>query len=259
MFRSHERLDVPGAWLVAVLAPLTAAALMVTVRTHTEPSNLALIMVLVVAASVVPGYRLPALAAGLSAGVWFDFFLTRPYGQFSIQHSSDIQTTVLLAIVSVAVGEIAVRRRQARASGALARDEVVGLYMVAQMLSAGARPQAVLDEVAVQLKELLMLVSCRFDAADPAPDEALITRAGELDYERSGWLAGRDGLPPLDVSLPVDSAGHPAGRFVLRGSETFVPMGSDRLLAAVALSDLAGAALAPGQGAKDRSDPQAIR
>jgi hypothetical protein len=73
---------------------------------------------------------------------------------------------------------------------------------------------AVLDEVAVQLNELLMLVSCRLDAADPAPNDPLITRAGELDYKRSGWSAGRDGLPPLDVSQSVDNAGYPAGRFV---------------------------------------------
>jgi K+-sensing histidine kinase KdpD len=259
MFGSHERLGHLEAWLVGLLVPLAAAAVMATIRTHTQPSNLALIMVLVVAVSVVPGYRLPALAAGLSAGLWFDFFLTRPYGQFSIQRSSDIQTTVLLAVVGVVVGEIAARRRKAHAIGRLAQDEVVGLYVVAQMLSAGARPQVVLDTVAEQLKDLLLLDSCRFDPSGPTSTDPLIDRAGELEYERADWSVGRDGLPQADVSLPVDSAGETVGRFVLRAPKIGVPLGSDRLLAAVALSDLAGAALGHQNGLRSQSEAQTGR
>ena len=73
-------------------------------------------MVVIVALVVLPGHRVAALIAGLSAGVWFDFFLTKPYERFSIQRGADVQTTVLLALVAVLVGEIAVRRRQARAA-----------------------------------------------------------------------------------------------------------------------------------------------
>ena len=71
-------------------------------------------MVVVVAVVVLPGRRFAALLAGIAAGVWFDFFLTKPYEHFTIQRSSDVQTTVLLLVVGVLVGEIAVRRRQAR-------------------------------------------------------------------------------------------------------------------------------------------------
>ncbi len=50
--------------------------------------------------------------------MWFDFFLTQPYQRFTITRRTDIETTVLLLAVGVAVTEIAVggRRQHAAAS-----------------------------------------------------------------------------------------------------------------------------------------------
>jgi hypothetical protein len=45
------------------------------------------------------------------------------------------------------------------------------------------------------------------------------------------------------VSLPVESRGLTVGRFVLRGPKLGVPLSQERCLGAVALADLAGAAL----------------
>ena len=69
---------------------------------------------LVVVAVAMNGCRL----AALSAAVWFDFFLTRPYEHFSITRRADIETTVLLLVIGVAVTELAVwaRREHAAAS-----------------------------------------------------------------------------------------------------------------------------------------------
>jgi hypothetical protein len=240
------------AWSAALLAPVAAAALMVPARTHAVPSNLALIMVVVVAVSVVPGHRLAAVAAGLSAGVWFDFFLTRPYEQFSIHRSSDIQTTALLVAVGLVVGEIAARRRKARFQGRLAREEVIGLYVVAQMLSAGVAPRVVIDAVGEQLEALLSLASWRFERWPPGEGDPVINRAGELEYGAIAWSAARDGLPPRDLMLPVDHAGDTVARYVLRGPEIGVPVSADRLLVAVALSDLVGAALTGSRTDSDR-------
>ncbi len=39
--------------------------------------------------------------APLSAGVWFDFFLTQPHGQLAINDPDDVEATVLL----VAIGQ----------------------------------------------------------------------------------------------------------------------------------------------------------
>ena len=71
-----------AAVLIAFAGPLAAAAIMVPLRGHVQTSSLALIMVLVVAASLLPGNRGAGLVAGVSAGPWFDFFLTnltRPF------------------------------------------------------------------------------------------------------------------------------------------------------------------------------------
>jgi hypothetical protein len=252
MFRSDEPSGRWLAWLAALLAPAAAAALMVLARAHTQPSNLALIMVVVVAVSVVPGHRLAAVAAGLSAGVWFDFLLTRPYEHLSIQRGSDIQTTALLVGVGIIVGEISARRRKAQAQGRLAREEVIGLYVVSQMLSAGARPQVVIDAVGDQLAALLSLASWRFELRPPAENGPMINRGGELEYGAIAWSASCDRLPPCDVTLPVERAGDTVARYVLRGSDLGVSVSADRLLVAVALSDLVGAALTTSRSASDR-------
>jgi K+-sensing histidine kinase KdpD len=127
MIERYEQVGVRGAWVIAIEAPFAAALLMVPLRTHTQASNLALVMVAVVAAAAVPGFHLAAIAAGVSAGVWFDFFLTRPYQTLSIQHSTDIQTAVLMTVVAALVGAIASRRRQAGEKAQRSGDEVVGL------------------------------------------------------------------------------------------------------------------------------------
>ena len=229
-------------WL-AVVGPFAAAALMIPLRSHVANTDLALAMVVVVAVAVLPGRRLAALLAGIAAGVWFDFFLTKPYEHFTIQRSSDIQTTVLLVVVGVLVGEIAVRRRQARSESRTARDEVVSLYVVAEMLANGSAVRHVVTLVAEQLSELPFLVDCRFDASTDEPDVPLLDRDGELHHGRRDWSVGSQGLPDGDVILPVESQGRRLGAYILRGSIPAVPLSQDRRLAAVALSDLVGAAL----------------
>jgi uncharacterized protein DUF4118 len=229
-------------WL-ALLGPVAAAALMVPLRTHVPNTDLALAMVVVVAAVVLPGWRSAALVAGLSAGVWFDFFLTKPYQSFSIQRSSDVQTTLLLALVGVVVGEIAARRRVARSDTRTARDEVISLYVAAEMLAAGSNVDGVVTLIAEQVRDLLFLVDCHFDATVRHNDGPQLDRAGELQYGRLNWPVDIDGLPNRDVVLPVESRGQRLGSYILRGPALGVALSQDRRLAAVALSDLAGAAL----------------
>ncbi len=230
--------------LLALLGPAAAAALMTPLRSHVTNTDLALAMVVVVAFVVLPGRRLAALIAGVSAGVWFDLFLTKPYESFSIQRGTDVQTTLLLALVGVVVGEVAVRRRQARGETTIARSEVVNLYVVAEMLAAGSRAEQVVTLVGEQLTELLFLVDCQFDPDVDAQNGPLLERSGELHYGYLDWDLNREGLPSRDVLLPVEAGHHRFGSYVLRGPALGIPISQDRRLAAVALSDLAGAALA---------------
>jgi len=251
MIKRYEQLGLAGAWVIAITAPLAAALLMVPVRTHTQASNLALVMVAVVAVTAVPGFRAAAIAAGVSAGVWFDFFLTRPYQTLSIQRSADVQTAVLMTAVAALVGAVASRRRRAGQKAQRSGDEVVNLYVTAQMLSAGSQPPMVLDTIATQLKDLLHLSGCEFDPGRPSVTEPMINRAGGLDWRDHSWSLSHHGWPAVAVSLPVDSAGKRAGRFLLYGPATKESVTLDQLLTGLALADLAGAALA------QRRPPQA--
>lgn len=241
--RRYERLGRRGAWAVALLAPPATAALMVPVRSHTQASNLALVMVAVVGVTVVPGFRAPALLAGLSAGIWFDFFLTPPYETFFIERGGDIQTAVLMTVVAVLAGSVAARRRQAGERAQRSGDEVMGLYVSAQMLSAGDRAETVVGTVSGQIRDLLFLTSCHFDPGYPADTEPIINRAGDLDWRGHNWSISRHGWPSVPVSLPIDSRGERVGRFLLSGPAEGGQLTLDRVLTALALADLAGAAL----------------
>ena len=106
------------AVFAGLLAPLALAAVLVPFRGSFPNTDAALALILVVVAVAANGYRLAGILAAVSAAAWFDFFLTRPYERFAITRRADIETTVLLLVIGVAVTEIAVwgRRQHAAAS-----------------------------------------------------------------------------------------------------------------------------------------------
>jgi hypothetical protein len=197
---------------------------MVPLRLRVPNTDLAAAMVVVVAVVVLPGWRMAALLAGISAGPWFDFFLTRPYEKFAIQRSSDIQTTVLLAVAGVLIGEIAVRRRQARHDHRTAHDEVVGLYVTAEMLANGSPADQVVTLIADHLKEILFLIDCRFDPAISHRNLPLLDRDRELHYGVELVARTSRGCPTRQVILPVESQGHCLGGYILRGPAIGEPL-----------------------------------
>ena len=129
---------------------------------------------------------------------------------------------------------------------------VISLYVIAEMLAAGGKADDVVALVGEQVQDLLFLVDCRFDPTVRHNDGPLLDRSGELQYGRLNWSASADGLPNRDVILPVESRGQRLGSYILRGPALGVPLSQDRRLAAVALSDLAGAALSGESTGRDR-------
>jgi hypothetical protein len=67
-------------WLLAasIATPLVVAALLALVRDDLIAAAAVLVLVLVVVAASSTGVRVAGLLAALSAGVFFDLFLTRP-------------------------------------------------------------------------------------------------------------------------------------------------------------------------------------
>ncbi len=227
------------ARLGALGVPPALAAALVPFRESFPSTDAALLMVVIVVAVAAVGDRLAGIVAAVSAGVWFDFFLTKPYERFAISHRPDIETTVLLFVVGVAVSELTARGRHHRQAAAEESDHVAQLHSVARMMAEGEDPQVVIARVEEVLATLLELRSCRYHP-ESAPNEhpGVISQKGDVVLAglRWNWLPGR-------VNLPVEYQGRGYGRFVLVPTPG-VPIARSRRLVAVALADEVGAVLA---------------
>ena len=76
--------------------------------------------------------------ASLSAALWFDFFLTRPYEQLVIDHRADIEITVSLLVVGVVITELAARSRAYHQRSRLEASYVGRIYRVSELVAGGA-------------------------------------------------------------------------------------------------------------------------
>ncbi len=104
--------------LIALAGPLALAAILVPFRASFRNTDAALALLLVVVAVAANGNRLAGYLSALSVAAWFDFFFTPPYERFTITRRPDVETTVLLLLIGMAVTELAVwgRRQQAAAA-----------------------------------------------------------------------------------------------------------------------------------------------
>ena len=227
------------ARLVALGLPPALAAALVPLQGSFPDTDAALVMVVAIVAVAAVGDRLAGVLAAVSAGIWFDFFLTKPYERFAISHRPDIETTVLLFVVGVAVTELTARGRRHRQVAAEESSHVAQLYSVARMLAEGEDPDVVIARAEQALAALLDLRSCRYDP-EPASNEhpGVISQEGDVVLAglRWSWLPGH-------VDLPVEYQGRGYGRFVLVPNPG-VPVPRGRRLVAVALADEVGAVLA---------------
>ena len=98
MNRSWRHRDVI-AFAAALVLPLGMAAILVPFRSSFANTASALVLVAVIVAVAVAGNRFTGLVATVSATLWFDLFLTRPYGRLAISHRPDIETAVSLFVV----------------------------------------------------------------------------------------------------------------------------------------------------------------
>jgi hypothetical protein len=231
------------ALLAAVVLPLGVSALLTPFRSSFPNSDAALVLVVTVVAVAAVGYRPAGALAALSAGTWFDFFLTRPYEQLAIIRRADVETTVLLLVVGLAVTELAVRRRHHRTVVRRQREYLGYIQAVVDMTAEGVPDDVLVRGVAGELTELLQLQECRFES-DPAEGGApRIDRNGDVVWVGVGWEAGRAGMPDCPVQLPVRCRGRDFGRFVLTPGYR-LPVPVERRVVAAILADLVGAAMA---------------
>ncbi len=203
---------------IAIILPLVVAGGLAAVGDSLTTATSVLVLVLVVVAVGATGDRLAGVLTALSSGLWFDYFLTEPTGQLAIKNPDDLEVTVLLVVVGVAVTEIAHWGLRQQASAAHRAGFLDG---VLESADAAAESGVDLDEarrrVAERICAVMDLDRCRF-VAGPAPRHgvALLLRDGTVERDGRPVVVERDGLPTdVEIALAVPGPAAESGHFRL--------------------------------------------
>jgi K+-sensing histidine kinase KdpD len=232
------------AVLAGLLLPVGVAALLVPFRTSFANAAAALILVAVVVGVAANGNRGAGFVAAVSASLWFDFFLTKPYERFAMTQRPDIETAVSLFIVGIAVTEIAARNRHHRVVADEHSDYVAAIYRLSELAAEGAAADQVLVQASDELVQLLHLRSCRYEPQLDAGRAGQIDHDGEVYLGAVRWRAEHMGLPGKELVLLVHARGHVLGGFVLEPTPGW-PVSNERRLVAVAVADQVASVLMP--------------
>jgi hypothetical protein len=210
--RERPEITVP----LAGLLPIMVAILLVPLREDRVTTNLALILVVAVVGGAAIAGRAGGAFAAVTAALSFDFFLTRPYLSLHIESADDIETTLLLLIVGLLVGQLAVLSRQHQAEAEQGRSEIRRLRRLTDLVARGEGSADVLMAAQTELTGLFDLEGCRFEAGLPDGSRPVLERTGAVNGQRE-WRFARSelALPAAGVDLPVLGHGRPVGRFVL--------------------------------------------
>ncbi len=235
------------AILTALAAPLALTAILIPFRTSLPNTDAALVLILVVVAVAALGSRPAGFLAALSAAVWFDFFLTRPYERFSITRAADIETTVLILVIGMAVTEIAVWGRRQQLAATRRAGYLDGINLAAGAVAAGGSASALIDDVSGRLARLLSARDCRFEHGVAGLGRpARLRHDGQVITPDDQVLAVERDALPATTELLVEYRGVLRGRFLLTAEPGTARPSVEQRLVAVAFADQVGAALADG-------------
>jgi hypothetical protein len=232
-----------AAIAAALIAPLIAAAVLLPWRGSWSNTNVALLLVVVVVAVAAIGNRVAGAIAAIGAAVWFDFFFTAPYDRFTIRHSSDVTTFVLLLVVGMAVSQLAAHARRLRVIAITDAGYLAQIHETTSLAQSAKSPDAVVDLVREQLTGLLDLAGCRFEYGMLLGHPPRLEHDGTVRTSHGRWNVEEAGLPAEEVELRVFGNGQYYGRFMLTPKPGSRPSLQARLVA-VTLADQAGRALA---------------
>jgi hypothetical protein len=225
---------------LALLAPVGTAVALVPLREHVLNTNLALVLVVVVLGAAVAGGRTAGVVGALSAALAYDFFLTLPYGSFTMERGDDIETTVLLGAIGLIAGELVERARRSEAAAIARRRELERIQRRAELAAGGERPGRLIALSAEELTEILDLKACRYVPGAPPEDLPVFTHGA---IRVPGVVS--EHAPPGAAALPVRAHGQDLGHFLLVfPTPSFgIRASTDAKHAAVALADQLGMAL----------------
>jgi K+-sensing histidine kinase KdpD len=235
-----ERLEF--GLVVGILSPIATAAALVGLRGHIQNANIALLLVVVVVFAATVGGRAAGAAAALTSAAAFTFFHTKPYLRLTIASADDVETTVLLLVVGVTVGHVAARGRSARD---FVRREMRRINAVAEQTARGETAAIVVLAAEAQLRDLLHLRDCRFEAPSSEQPLPRLRANGTMEVREHHYRREGFELPAEGVELPVHGHGRQLGRFVLIPTPGIGVSREERMVA-VAIAGQVGSALADG-------------
>jgi K+-sensing histidine kinase KdpD len=148
--------------------------------------------------------RSSAALAAISAAAWFDFFFTQPYERFTISHSSDVTTFVLLLAVGIAVSQLAAHARHLKAVTVADAGYLARIVDSAALTQSAGSPDAVVQHVRKhepRLKPRAARMAGRRDTGRPGRARARKRRVHRFPVgagisERCQLLRLPPGLPP---------------------------------------------------------------
>jgi hypothetical protein len=237
-----------AGYAIGGFGPIVVAGALVAVRDDIEHTTAVLVLVVVVVLAAMAGGRAAGALGAVVAAASFDFFLTKPYLSLRISSENDIETTVVLLLIGVLVGQIIVFARRNRQAATRASEEIARMRRVAEQAASGASTDDLILAVQAELEGLLSLHECHFQREELTIPLPKLERAGTLTVTQHKFgIGGEFSLPPEGVELPVVGGGRALGYFVLGPSpDVGVPL--EARIVAVALADQLGAALAASKG-----------
>jgi K+-sensing histidine kinase KdpD len=236
----------PTVRTAAVVVPFLTCAVLATVRDQVTRETAVLLLVLWVVAAAATGDRVSGVAAAVSGGAWFDFFLTRPYQTFTINDADDVEATVLLVVISLVVTEVALWGRRQQAAASRRSGYLGGVVDVAGSVAEGGTPrQMVIDVVARQITDVLGADECRF-VPEPVRDPriAILDHEGVLTRNGHAVDVERVGLPSDEyVAVPVRRGSQTVGHFLVTATSHISRPDREQRRVAVLLADQVAVAI----------------
>jgi K+-sensing histidine kinase KdpD len=234
---SQWRAAVRGA---ALALPLLTCALLALVRDDVTAASSVLVLVLWVVAAAASGDRIAGILAAVSGAVWFDFFLTEPYQRFTINAADDVEATILLVLIGLAVSEIALWGRRQRLAAERRSGYLDGVLTAAESVVSGNVPaEQVRDLVAQHITDVLGADASRF-VAGPVRDGRIwvLDHTGALTRDGHTVDVRRSGLPTDEyTAVPVHRGEHVIGHFLVTSASHVAYPSREQLRVAVLLAD----------------------
>lgn len=253
MVERDDRLPTAVGMFIGVLGSIVVAGLLSEAGDWASPTNIALVLMVIVVLGAAAGGRLAGAVSALAAALSFDFFQTEPYHSLRISSRDDIETAILLLIAGLIVGQIAARAQLIRVAVEAGRSEIRRIHHVAELAAQGEPAADVIDAATSELTHLLSLRNCRFELPPYGESLQRLERSGVVIPPKQLITVsrmGRHGLefPADGVELPVLQRGREVGRFVLV-PEPGQGASLEQRVVAVAVADQVGAALGAELGA----------